>query len=554
MRFPNVSLLFLRKNSVRSASLILMITLVASNILGLFRNRLLAQKIPQADLDTYLAAFRIPDLLFNLLVFGAISSAFIPVFCEFIAKKDLKKAFHVTNSIINFVIISLTVLPAILAIFMPFIIPLIVPGFSQELQQQTVNLSRILLITPVFFGISYILGGVLNSFRRFLIYSISPLIYNIFIILATLFFADTIGVYGIVGGVVVGAFLHMLVQVPIAIKLGFKWQPILDLKDRAVRKIAKLMIPRMIGLGVGQIVLIVITLLASGWIGNVTYFNFSNDIQTFFSVVFGASFAIAIFPTISAQASKDDFDGFIKSFFQIFRQILFFVIPASLLLLLLRTEIVRLILGTGHFGWEATIITANSLGAFAIGIWAASLVQLLARAFYALKDTKTPTIAAIISAVITIILSIFLSRGLQLGSMVVFPSYQVVGLALAVSIGSILNFILLMILLKKKLGHFNGANLIGISIKYILSAAVLVFVAQIIKAVTGSFVDMQTFIGVFIKTILTIVFGFGVYWLLTYIWNCDEFSALFKVLKKRVTPSSEVAGIHDVDTKQSQNE
>lgn len=553
MNFKNLGFL-LKKNSVRSASLILMITLVASNILGLFRNRFLAQKIPPQDLDTYLAAFRIPDLLFNLLILGAISSAFIPVFCGLLAKNKKAQAWKVTNSITNFVLLSLTIIPAIIAIFMPQIVPLIVPGFSDNLQHQTINLSRLLLLTPIFFGVSYILGGILNSYRRFLIYSLSPLIYNFSIILATLLLANKWGIYGVILGVVIGAFFHMLIQIPVAVKLGYKWQPILNLRDPAVKKIAKLMIPRVIGLGAGQFVLIAITFLASAWKGNVTYFNFANDIQTFFSVVFGASFAIAVFPVLSAKAAQKNHESFLKYFSQIFKQTLFFIIPSSVLLILLRAEIVRLTLGTGHFGWEATVTTANVLAGFALGIWSASLIQLGARAFYALKDTRTPTIAAVISAVLTIILSIFLCRGLVIGGRVIFPELQVFGLSLAVSAGSILNFILLMIYLKRKIGGLEGLKLLTISGKYLLAAAILGLVVQMTKVVLGSFVNMQTFTGVFIKTAGATILGFLVYWLITYLFDCDEFTAFFKVLKKRVQPPPEVPVIQEVGTKQSQQE
>ena len=550
--------LFMRKNSIKGASLILMATLVSSNILGLFRNRFLAQKITPANLDTYLAAFRIPDLIFNLLILGAISSAFIPVFVNYLRRKDYQTAWHVASSVINIAIIVLTIVPIILAIFMPHITPLLVPGFNESQQLQTTQLSRWLLLTPLFFGISYIMGGILNSFKRFIVYSLSPLIYNLSIIIATLLLADHYGVMGVVFGVVGGAFLHMVIQIPTVVKLGFHWQQVADFRHKSVRRIGKLMVPRMIGLGANQLILIVVTFLASTWKGNVTYFNFANDIQTFFSVVFGASFAIAVFPFLADFAADGDKKKFLESLNLAAKQILYFIIPCSVLLFLLRSEIVRLTLGTGHFSWSATVATANSLGAFAIGIWAASLVQLLARAFYAYEDTRTPAIAGIISAIVTIILSFVLSR-INLGHLsfanlsLDFP-LKAVGLALAVSLGSIFNVVVLAILLRIKLKYADGFDFAKTVFKYLFASVVLGFVAQLIKYYIGWQVNMQTFQGVLLKTTATIVISFGFYLLITYLLKCEEFSAFLEVFKKRVTPPDDIAVDQTVGAKQSQQE
>jgi len=550
------SSLFFRQNSIKGASLILMATLVTSNILGLFRNRFLAQKLLQPDLDTYLAAFRLPDLVFNLLILGAISSAFIPVFTNYLRKGDKKTAWHIANSVINIAILSLIFFSIILAILMPQIMPKLVPGFTPELKAQTVKLAQILLLTPLFFGISYILGGILNSFKRFVVYSLAPLVYNISIILATLLLADRFSVYGVAFGVVFGSFLHMVIQIPITKKLGFVWQPILDWRHSAVRKIGKLMIPRVIGLGSVQFILIFATFLASLWSGHVTYFNFANDIQTFFSVVFGASFAIAVFPFLADSAAENDQKSFVKTFLVATKQILYFIIPSMVLLILLRVEIVRLLLGTGHYGWQATVYTADCLGAFAVGLWAASLIQLLARAFYAYEDTKTPAMISVISAVFTIGLAFVLSKT-DLGQIHIFglvfsTPLKSVGIAYAVSLGSMINAAVLAIILRKRIGVVDGAGFGSVIVKYIFCAIVIGMVAQFSKVLIGSHVDMQTFVGVFIKTFGTIIISFAVYILLTFLLKCEELSAFFEVFKKRVTPPEDVAIVQSVDSKQSQ--
>lgn len=516
------------KNSFAGATLILILTLVCSNILGLLRNRFLAQKITSYHLDTYLAAFRIPDLVFNLFLLGAVFAVFIPIFTEYISKKKYKTAWHIANSMVNLVVIGTIVISILLFFLMPILIHLLVPGFDSFQQAQTIKLTRLLLLSPMFFGISYIFSGVLNSFRRFLIYSLAPLVYNIAIILAVLFLSEKMGVWGVTLGVIFGAFLHMIIQLPIVIKLGYRWQPIIDFRHKEIRKMGKMMIPRSIGLATAQVVLIVFTFLASKWSGHVTYFNFANDIQTFFSVVFGSSFAVAIFPILSEYAAKGERVDFNKSLMSAFKQVLYFTLPFSILIIMLRAEIVRLLLGTGFFGWKATVITANNLGAFAIGISAASLIQLTARAYYAYKDMLTPTIMSVISGIISIVLGIILSQGI--GN---WPGLESVGLAFALSAGSIINFILLAVFQRDRELFWNRKLFLPI-LKYLVALIVLIVIAQIAKVLTGNVVNMATFLGVFIKTATTIVLSLAAYIGLTYLWGCEEIGGFIRIFKQKV--------------------
>jgi len=516
------------KNSFAGATLILILTLVCSNILGLLRNRFLAQKITPYHLDTYLAAFRIPDLVFNLLLLGAVFAVFIPIFTEYISKKKYKTAWHIANSMVNLVVIGTIAISIVLFFLMPVLIKWLVPGFDAFQQAQTIKLTRLLLLSPLFFGISYIFSGILNSFRRFVVYSLAPLAYNIAIILAVIFLSENLGVWGVTLGVIFGAFLHMMIQLPIVIQLGYRWQPIVDLKHPEIKKMGKLMIPRSIGLAAAQVVLIIFTFLASKWSGHVTYFNFANDIQTFFSVVFGSSFAVAVFPILSENAAKNETRDFNSNLRVAFKQILYFTLPFSILIIMLRAEIVRLLLGTGFFGWEATVITADNLGAFAIGISAASVIQLTARAYYAYKDMLTPTIMALISGAISVVLGIILSQGI--GS---WRGLESVGLAIALSIGSIINFILLAIFQRDRALFWNRKLFLPI-LKYLVALIVLIVVAQICKVLTGNIVNMQTFLGVLIKTATTIILSFAVYIGLTYLWGCEEIGSFIKIFKQKV--------------------
>ena len=316
------------KNSFLAASVILIITLFLSNVLGVIRDHYLSQKIPTDILSVYYAAFRIPDLIFNILILGAISAAFIPVFSSLLSEKKQQEAWKVANSVINIAILSLIISSLILVILMPYLVPLFVPGFEVEKQTLTIKLARIMLASPIFFGLSYIFGAILNSFKRFVVYSLAPLVYNVSIILGTLFFADQFGVIGISVAVVIGAFLHMAIQIPIVYKLGWRWKMLLDFKDSFIRRIGILMFPRALGLGANQILLLVFTSIASllGGAG-VAVYNLADNIQTMPMVVFGTSFAMAIFPTLAENFAKKNDESFAYYFTKTLRSILFFMVP-----------------------------------------------------------------------------------------------------------------------------------------------------------------------------------------------------------------------------------
>lgn len=517
--------LFGGKNSFSGASLILVITLFFSNILGLLRDHYLTQKIPTDTLSTYYAAFRIPDLIFNILILGAISSAFIPVFSTLINKNQEKKAWKVANSIINMAILSLILFCLILAVLMPKIAPLFVPGFDQENLALTVRLARLMLLSPVFFGLSYIFGAILNSYKRFLVYSLAPLVYNLTIILGTLFFSPRLGITGVALGVVLGAFLHLLISIPVAVRLGFRWQQVLDYKDKSFRRIGILMFPRAIGLGANQIMLMVFTGIASLLGGSaIAVYNLADNIQTMPMVVFGASFAMAIFPTLSEKASRQDWSAFADDFTKTLRSILFFMVPIMFGVILLRAQIVRMILGSGHFGWSQTIDTANTLGYFALALVFTSIVPLFARSFYALCNTKIPMLATILTVIISIIAGRTLSGFMGVG-----------GLALAYSLGSFFNALLLYLLLARRI-KIAQWPLIWFIVKIFLAALIMAIALQEVKFIMAIFVDMSRFWGVFVQTMTALIVSIIVYIALTWIFNCEEVAsakAIFWRLKGR---------------------
>lgn len=518
------------QNSVKGATVILIVTLFLSNILGLVRDHFLAQKITTSMLDTYYTAFRIPDLIFNLLILGAITASFIPVFSQYLTKNNLKEAWHISNSFLNIGVVILSIALIILFFLMPTIIPWMVPDFDAEKMKTTINLSRLLLISPLLFTISYTFGSILNSFKRFLIYSLAPLVYNLCIILATIFFTDQYSVYAVAYGVLIGAFLHMFIQFIQLKILGYKHKFVFDWKNKSVQKIFYLMIPRAVGLGVNQIMLVVYTAIASTFVaGSIAIFNLADNIQTMPTVVFGISFATAIFPTLTEHINLGKMQDFSIHIFKSVRSIIYVLIPITLIIILLRAQIVRLILGSGYFGWDQTILTYNTLAMFCISLLAQGLIPLFARAFYAMSDTKTPTYVSIASVIIGIVL------GYIFGCL-----WGVVGLALAFSCASIFNALALYVVLSRNVKEIKQESKgIGLyTLKVVLATLLMGIIIQLVKYGVTYFVDMDRFWGILTQTFLAATTGIILYAYISRLFGCEEQQQVVQLIKKYLLPNA----------------
>ncbi len=505
-------------NSITIAALLVAFSSLISRFLGIFRDRILAGEFGAGDiLDVYYAAFRIPDLIFNLLVLGALSAGFIPILSSLIKKNSFKKdyeankeAWDFTNNLLNILGIFLLFFSALGIIFAPSLMKLIAPGFSLEKQKLAADLTRIMFLSPLFLGVSSVLGGILQSFKRFFIYSLAPIMYNIGIIFGALYFVPIWGIYGLAWGVVMGAFLHMAIQVPMAFKLGFRYKFKLNFRDKNIRELGLMMIPRTMSLAISQINLLVITIIASTLtIGSLAIFNFANNLQSFPVGIFGISFAIAAFPTLSSVANNRK--ELIYNFSQTVRHILFFVVPATVLLITLRAQIIRVILGVGKFDWQDTVLTIDTLGFFAISLFAQSLIPLLIRVFYARHNSKTPFFIGLISAVFNIFLSLWLS-----------DKMGVAGLALAFSLSNIINFFLLWLVLFIELKSLDSLKILFSTIKFSSAAVACGVTVQIMKLLIWPYIDMTKFWGVFTQGFVAGCFGFLIYLVICLLLRSEE--------------------------------
>lgn len=536
-----------RTKTVTFAAILLGISAVISGILGLVSDIILAGKFGiKAESNIYFAAFRIPDLVYNLLIVGGLGIAFLPIFSEFYSK-DKEEAWKMTNLVLNVFLFLLFLISLILFIFTPVLIRFIAPGFSLEDKAKVVSLTRIMFLSPIFFGLSSVFSGILQYFNRFLVYSIAPIFYNLGIIFGMVVLTPRFGVLGLGYGVIIGAFLHWIIQIPSAINSGFSYKPLFDFKFPAIKRIFYLMVPRVFALAGQQINLMVITAIASTISGGIAIFSFSNAIFSFPIGIIGTSFAIAVFPTLSRHWANGQKKEFFDNFSVTFRQILFLIIPISILIFILRAQIIRLVYGTfgaNKFDWVATRLTAASLGIFSIGILASALIPFIFRAFFALQDTKTPTLIAIFSIILNIVLSFLFVNILKFSN--VFQNFiinvlklkgidniSVVGLSLAYIVAAIFQFLLLLFFLYKKVGDLRVQEIYASLKKIIFSSIILTVFTYLTLYVAASFVDTHTVLGIFGQTILAAAIGIVFYALVSFYLKSQELKTIYSSILKQ---------------------
>ena len=433
-----------QQHSVLSAATLIMVMIVASRLLGLVRQRVLAHYFVSGDLSLFFAAFRLPDTIFEVLVFGTFASAFIPIFTKTL-KESKTSAWKVAGIVANWGGLIFLILATIVVIFAHPIYRLLTPGFALADQSTIADLARILFVAQGFFVISYVLTAVLESSKRFFVPALAPLFYNLGIIISTILFADKLGLYAPVIGVVVGAALHFIIQLPLAVKLGFKFSKSFAITPE-VKRIARLSLPRMFEVSFMQVAKFVeLTLATLISVPAYTYFTFGNSVQLLPVGLFGTSIAKAALPTLSAQS--DDLVAFKKTLYETLNQIVFIMMPVVAFLMVARVPVVRLIFGTDIFTWEATVETSLVISAFAFGIFSQAANSILARSFYALHDTKTPVIISVSTLTLNILMDFIFVYVYKL---------PVWSLAMAFSISSIIQSVLLFTLITKRI--HNGAK------------------------------------------------------------------------------------------------
>jgi len=516
------SALISSQTNIFSAAFFIILTTVFSQVLGFLKYRLLVSFFgASAELGVFLASFRIPDFIFQILIAGALSSAFIPIFSDFIGEDKKKEGYAFASSIINLGLMIFTVLAIIIIIFAYPLCALVAPGFSPQEVALMANLTRIILLSQLFFTVGLIITSILQSFHHFLIPGIASSFYNIGIILALILLAPTLGIYGAAVGVLLGSFLFLLVQLPLLRKVGYVYS-FHFVYDETVKKLLHLMIPRSFMLMVAQIAITSNIFFASLISArNVVIFDLAQSLMMAPVILFGQSIAQASFPLLVTK--KNNIEEFLSIFLTSFYQIIYLTLPISVILIVLRIPVVRLFYGAQRFDWQATVDTGRTLAYFALSITAQALIFLLSRAFYAHKDTKTPLFITIVSVCFTIFLSYFFISWKEL------PIYY---LAFAFSTGNILSVALLLFFINKKirLPKFE----ILVTVTKILLATVIMGVALYIpiKLLDQLVFDTTRTINLLLLTGIASILGFSSYLFFTWLLDIREAAYIIDVAKK----------------------
>jgi putative peptidoglycan lipid II flippase len=508
-----------------------MIALLIGNLVNLVSLILIATTYgTRAEMDAFLAANRVSETLFLLMAGGALGSAFIPTFTGLLTKGKRIPAWRLASAIANLVFIVLTLAALLAAIFAePLVHYVLAPGFANDPAQEalTVDLLRIMLPSVVIFGLSGLVMGILNAHQVFFIPALAPAMYRLGMILGVLFLAPSMGIYGLALGVVIGSCMHLVLQLPSLLRLKGVYFPTLGLKLPDVRQVGLLMVPRIFGVAVVQINFWVNVRLASLMSeGSITGLTWGLTMMLMPQAIIAQSVAMAALPTLSAQYALNKMDDLRHSLAASLRGILFLAIPASLGLILLRQPIVALLLQYGNFTEASTQLIAWALLWYATGLVGHCIVEIIARAFYAMQDTKTPVIIGAIAMGLNVLFSVLFSAWfIRLGWM---PHG---GLALANSLATGLEAICLLFLMRRRLG--------GLEEQHVLKGASQAVLATLVMAlVIWGWLFIAHEQPVWLVAMGGMLFGVAVYGISVLIMQVPEAQSVINILKRRLKPAN----------------
>ena len=519
-----------KQNSILSASFIITVANIASSLLGLLRERVLIKLFfnnieGQQAYEAFQVAFQIPDLLFQLIVLGALSAAFIPLFTE-LKRKDKKKAFTFTSTVMNLVLLIFAFFSIVAFIFArPITLARTGAEFTPEQVEIAVNLTRVMLFAQFFFAISNFLTGILQAYQRFIIPAIAPLVYNLGIIITSIFLAQYLGIYAAGLGVVIGAALHMLIQLPLILKTGYRWQASFDWRFSEVKKLFKMMPPRLMTVGVGELQNLAMGFFATS-IGNLSFviINLARRLMTLPIRFFGVPISQASFPFLSEESADANRKKFNQLLLQSLNQISFLAMPASVLLLILRVPAVRLVFGTANFPWQTTIATGKVVALIAISITAQAMVQLLIRGFYALKDTRTPFMVTTISVLVYLMTNVV---GIYVFNLGVFS------LGISITVAAFVELLLMLILLQKKIQCFTFADFFLPQLKILLASFFMaVFLYLPFKILDEVVFDTTRTVDLIALTVSTSTIALLVYLYFSILFDVKELSYFNSLIAK----------------------
>lgn len=523
-----------------------------SQILALVRDRMLAHFFGASlELDIYYAAFRIPDLVFVSIASIVSVSVLVPLLSEKIEKVGKVEVREFLESLSSFFLLLIATVSIILFFLLPYIEPLVFPGFKGEEMEKLILLSRILLFSPILLGLSNIFGGVNQTMRRFFVYALSPVLYNIGIISGIFLLADDFGVEGVVYGVILGALMHLLIQIFFVFRGGISIRPTLDIRYAEVWKVMVHSLPRALTLGSTHITLLVLISIASLMQdGSISVFNFSYNLQSVPLAIIGVSYSLAAFPTLSKLYSAGRMSEYVSDIISASRHIIFWSLPVISLFIVLRAQIVRVILGSGSFDWQDTRLTAAALAFFVISVVFQSLTLLFIRGFYAAGKTMVPLVVNLSSALVSIISAFVLVEVFESSEMFTYfmeslmrvdgiSGTKVLMLPIAFSIGAIFNGFLIIRIFKWKFSPRTSV----LSSSFYQSFATAVIsgaVAYIMLLLLAPAFDTETLLGISLQGGISGLAGIVSGYLILKMFDSRELAEIELAVSRRFGLSKDI--------------
>ncbi|OHB09625.1 MAG: hypothetical protein A3G05_01135 [Candidatus Zambryskibacteria bacterium RIFCSPLOWO2_12_FULL_45_14] len=533
--------LYKETNTLNQAALLLGLFALLSQILAFLRDRLLAHIFgASAELDIYYAAFRIPDFLFVLAASVVSLSVLIPFIIEkeALGREDLR---HFVDNVFSFFFVLMIVISVSTFFVLPFLSSAIFKGFSNEALAEVVFISRILLLSPIILGFSNLLGSLTQAYNRFTVYALSPLLYNTGIIVGIIFLAEKFGVTGVAIGVLIGACLHALIQVPFVVASGLFPRPIFSLDFGSILKVVRISFPRTLTLSMNQLSILFLTSLASFMAsGSISIFSLSFNLQAVPISIIGVSYSLAAFPTLTRRFRENNLKAFLEQMTNTARLIIFWSLPLSALFIVTRAQIVRVILGSGLFDWEATRLTAASVALFALSSVFQSLLLLFMRGFYSAGFTKKPFVINMVSTGIIVASSYllikvfyfsenfryFISTFLKVEDL---PDSSVLMLPLGFTIGTIINCLWHWFAFEREFRGFS-AGVLKTLLQSLGASAVIGLTAYTGLNIFAKVFDLTTLVGIFLQGFLSGVLAILVGIVLLVVVGNREVGDIWKAL------------------------
>lgn len=518
---------------------------ILSQVLGLLRDRLLASSFGAGQtLDIYYAAFRLPDFIF-ITVGSMVSVSVLIPFLASRMKAGPEEGRRFIGDISTFFFLLVIVVSLLAALFMPALERLIFPGFSPQILQEVVFLSRLLLLSPILLGLSNIFGTLTQTYRRFFLYALSPILYNLGIIFGIIFLAPRFGLPGLISGVILGAFLHLFIQLPFVLQNKLLPRPNLHFQWSEIKRVLLVSVPRTFTLGSDNISVMFLLSLASLMpAGSIAVFNFSYNLQSVLLSVIGVSYSLAVFPILIKLHTEGNQKKFAEEAVTSARHIIFWSLPVATLFIVLRAQIVRTILGAGQFNWWGTRLVAAALALFVISIICQNLTLLFVRAYYAVGNTKKPFVAKFLNAASTIILGYlfmqlylsapifrhFLENILRVSDV---PGTIILALPLGWSVGELLNTLALWWVFERDFKHFSRPVLKTLW-EVLIASLGLGIVSFYALNFFDNFFNLNTASGIFLQGFCSGLVGLAAGIVIFILLGNQEIGAVWQTLKSKI--------------------